>query len=281
VTEIRQVGLEDFGPIYRRLLANLNPSIGEDGWKRLFNCRWAGADPHAGYGLYDDGEPVGFIGLLFGERYVNGRRERFCNVTTWVVEPAYRNHAVSLLMPVVRLKDCTVTNLTSIPAVHKIFSSLGFRTLEDHVRIAWPVPWSPGPPDLQVEFDADVIAGMVAPDWQTIVRDHQRFGPLMLLRSEGRSTLAVYRIGRWRRLRVARIHHLEGGDLFREALGSVKWALFRRHGAVILQMDDRLWPMDTRWTTRVKLPVPRLYKSAALQPADVTNLYSELVLLPL
>jgi len=279
---VRRVGLEDFETVHRRLLSPLDSSIPPETWRRLFSYRWTGAEDYAGYGLFDNEEPVGFLGLLFSMRLVHGKQERFCNVTSWTVADSHRHQALTLLAPLMRLQDHTITNLTSTATVQAIFTRLGFRPLDTHVRVAWPLPRWRTPSGLLVESRTDVIAESVSADLRAVVEDHRPFAYQVLLRWGARVGLVVYTVGGRHGLRTARIHHVEDAELLGSALGPLQRFLAHRNRVRLVQMDGRLWPSPPpSWTTLSALPVPRLYRSKRLAPADVSNLYTEMVLLGL
>jgi hypothetical protein len=50
---------------------------------------------------------------------------------------------------------------------------------------------------------------------------------------------------------------------------------------VLIEIDSRLAPADLPGQAQVPLPVPRLFRSPRLEPAEVPNAFSELVLLEL
>ena len=147
MSEVRKVDASMFDAIHDRLLVDLNPEIPRERWRRIFDYRWPRSEDHVGYALFDAEVPVGFVGLIFADLEIDGRIEKLCNVTTWTVRESHRAKALSLVMPIRKLRGYTITNLTNTPQVHEIFKRLGFQELETHTRILHPVP--PGPASMR------------------------------------------------------------------------------------------------------------------------------------
>src|SRR5262245_1225611 len=84
-----------------RLLAGCEaPRMSKEDWRRmLFEYAWPAEGEDRGYGLFDGAKPVGFIGTLFSDREIEGRRERFCNLSSWIVSKSHRGRSLELLLP--------------------------------------------------------------------------------------------------------------------------------------------------------------------------------------
>jgi hypothetical protein len=233
--------------------------------------------------LLDGDEPVGFLAYVHG--YLprpDGSSEHVCNLSTWVVEPAYSSQAVSLLVPALAMTDVTLTNLTAIPSAHGICSALGFQELDAVIRVLRPAPltrsrWRAR----RLVTDIDRILPRL-PDWERrIAADHRDFALHALIEdTPGDHCYVIFTMGRRRGLRTARVHWVTPGSLERASL-ALRRALLRRFGAVLVEMDDRLAPSTLPGELRVRMAVPRLFRSDRLARRDVPAVYSELVLLGL
>ena len=62
--------------------------------------------------LRDGQRVVGTLLALYSERLVEGRLERFCNLTSWCVLPDYRSRSISLLTALLRQHGYHFTVLT-------------------------------------------------------------------------------------------------------------------------------------------------------------------------
>ena len=71
-------------------------------------------------------------------------------------------------------------------------------------------------------------------------------------------------------------------EQFVAGLPAVRAHLFRRHRAVIAECDGRLVEgIDLPASLTIRREFPRLYRSERLEPREVPNLYSEIMLLNL
>jgi len=185
---------------------------------------------------------------------------------------------MSLVMPALRRKDLVVTNLTSLPRVHDIFKRLGFRTLETFTRVhpIWP---SLGSTDFDVRF-GEAIEPVGLPGNQGQVHEAHRgiAGTVAISGPEG-ICYVVYTISRFRGLRTARLHHVAPRDGLSWSLYSLQLALFRRHAAVLLAYDRRLATNAKEPYRDFPLTPARIYRGDNLAPEDLTNAFSETVLL--
>ena len=135
--ELRKMYPDDFDRVLP-LLEQHAPSLGQQAWRRIFDYEWARDEDYCGYGLTVHGTVVGFLGLIFSERRAGSRVERYCNLTTWVVEEEYRGHSLSLLAPLRELRDHTLTDLSPTDAVAAISRRFGFSQLESTLTVCGP-----------------------------------------------------------------------------------------------------------------------------------------------
>ncbi len=100
---------EDIRPV----LSAFNAPPGDSPlWKGLLSTSWPVEEDHRGYALMEKGEAVGFIGLIFSRREIDGRMEKFCNVSSIVTTEEHRHESMALIKPLLGLKDYTITNFT-------------------------------------------------------------------------------------------------------------------------------------------------------------------------
>lgn len=263
------------------LLRPLNPRLPEATWRRLFTPQWGVTDRSVGMQLMDDARPVGFASFIHAQLPLpDGTVAPLCNISTWVTEPAFGAQAMALVMPVLALRDVTITNLTPIPSVHGIFSKLGFRTLEDHLVYLRPAPFMRDPwGRTAVSRGLDAVVAQL-PEWErAIARAHgSQVEHLCLTDGRGRHCYVMYQIVRRRRLRTARVLWITPGTMPDASL-ALRRALFRAAGAVLVELEGRHAGGRPPASFVQQLAVPRLYRSPRLEPADVPSAYSELVVL--
>ena len=83
--------------------------------------------PRFGYMLDNDGTPVGVLLLIYTARKSGEETAIQCNLSSWYVDPAYRNYAPLLTKIAQRHKDVTYLNISPAPWTWPIIETQGFR----------------------------------------------------------------------------------------------------------------------------------------------------------
>jgi len=84
---VRHAREAEIGEICDFLTTHMDPSLNKDRFRNLFTYPWMADKPNLGFVLEVDGRIAGFLGTIYGDREVNGRMERFCNLSSWCVLP--------------------------------------------------------------------------------------------------------------------------------------------------------------------------------------------------
>jgi hypothetical protein len=140
MVKIEKAQIEHFEDIYKLLLSFKYTRNTKNDWKNIFIDHFQSEKNYYGYILKDGERIVGFINYLFAKRKFNGKVVTFCNIGSWIVLEKYRNKSLSLLMPLVRLNDCILTNFTASKTVYKILKTLKFKEVGDDFIIILPIP---------------------------------------------------------------------------------------------------------------------------------------------
>src|SRR5450631_1557160 len=82
--------------------------------------------PRYGYLLENEGTPVGCLLLIYLRKLHDGESSIFCNVSSWYVDPLFRNHAALLASMAQRRKDVTYFNVTPNVSTWPIIEAQGF-----------------------------------------------------------------------------------------------------------------------------------------------------------
>jgi hypothetical protein len=281
--EVRSVGSEAFEEIHPLLARFPTPKMLKEDWRwMLFRGAWSD-DPRHGFALYANGEAVGFIGTIFSDRLLLGRRESICSLSSWIVLEEHRNASLLLLKPILALRDHTIVNLTPAPAVYEIFSRLGFRPLESERLLLPPVP-RPAEAARALSGSAtlspEALETELTGEERTIYRD-LRSSPVarhLLLRHGGRTCYVVATPLHKKGIPFAEIQYIGDRQFFWENRILAHAALFRSMGAAALMVDSRFRegarpPLSVRWPSR------RLYRPTReeITPVLIDGLYSELM----
>ena len=275
---------EDFERVKHLLAGFNNPYIDEAAWKHLFTDHWNTGEGYCGTMLVEGDRVVGFLGLVFSRRTIGGKEERFCNLSSWIVQPEYRKKSLFLLLPVLRLKGITLTDFTPSREVYALLKKAGFRDLETHFRYLLPVPRLSGKIRIsRVSTDSGFSTETFDSGFGRIVRDHESFGcEFIQVRSEfGDYELVLTRLIRRRPpFRLGVIHHASAVGPFRRTIGSVAARLCRTLRVNVLWAEERiLGGGRIPFSVKKRLEWPQVYRSETLEPESVDSLYSERILL--
>jgi hypothetical protein len=262
-----------------------NSRMGKDDWRRmLFEYPWPAEGDTRGYVLFDGAKAVGFIGTIFSTQEIAGKRERVCNLSSWIVAKSHRSRWMELLSPIMRLRSHTVVGSTPTPVAHGIFKKLGYRVLEDRVLLLPPLATPrelAGLRGASVTTDVNEIRAALSGDERRRFDDHRgSIGAHILLRRDGRCCWATATAMHLKRVRFALVQHIGDRQLFWECLPLAKWGFLRTLRAPALAVDARFAegrrvPFAATW----RLSPGRIYRPLheGIQPAHVDGLYSELM----
>ena len=251
-------------------------------WARACSAvPWKVEAPNHGFMLRDGQRVVGVQLAFYAERPVAGRTERFCNLGAWYVLPDFRFHSIRLLMAVLAQDGYHFTSLSPSGNVTSITARLKFRPLDTSAALVPNLPWPSLPGRTRISADPDVIASTLRGAELELYRDHAQAlaaRHLVLIRGQD-SCYVVYREMRLKGVPFAVILHVSNPELFHRALFPLTRHLLVRRRLLATRAELRiighrplLSVMRDSW--------PKLYRSASLEPAQIDDLYSELVCVP-
>lgn len=138
--------------------------------------------PRFGYVLDHGGTPVGVLLLLYTARSDGDESPVYCNLSSWYVEPAFRNYAPMLTKIAQRHKDVTYFNISPATWTWPIVEAQGFRAYCKGVFFSFPaLSWAGGGTTVEtVSRDADSIAGLSRSETELLAR-HAAYGCLSLV----------------------------------------------------------------------------------------------------
>jgi hypothetical protein len=286
--EVCKATPEMFGAIHPLLeyFSRGNPRLTRAHWQSIFDYTWPApaGDDTRGFVLMDQGKVVGFEGTIFSQRKIGGQLERFCNITSWIVQPEYRRHALLLTQPILALPDTTLTTLTPSAAHLSLNKAYGFKTLETHQVVLFPLSslkalWKRD--RFFATHDPATIKSRLNPSDLQIFEAHQTHRCQHLLISQGeRYTYFIATKSKGRRLWHSFVQYISDYELFLAAIDRVRLELFLANGTLLTIIDERfLHGHQPPGSKRIALPTPRLYISPRLRPEQIDHLYTELILL--
>lgn len=285
MTEIEKATPAMFEDVHRLLVGFENPYMTKDDWRRmLFHYPWSAEEAERGYALFDGKELVGFIGTIFSAREIDGKMERFCNLSSWIVLPKYRARSLELLIATQELTSHTLLAFTPAAVTQKIMARLGYRQLEDRVLLLPPLATLRelvGLGGVSVTANLDEIRAELSGVELRAFDDHQAtIGAHILLRRGEETCWAVATPLLKKHIRFAHVHHLSNPRLFWECLPLAKWGFLKAMRAPALAIDARFAEgYDLPPLLSLSMRQPRLYRPSHgdLRPASIDGLYSELM----
>ncbi len=285
---VEKASTDNFEEVYPLLEGFENPNIVKSDYRLIFDCKWKSDLNFPGYVLRDDTKVVGYLGAIFSKRMINGQEKKFCNLTNWIVLEEYKNKSLLLLYQVLKLKDHTITNLTLNKKLEPLFRKLEFKPLETEIVVLLPVPWVAhrGADPLDLTWESNIIESTLSERDSVIYNDHKNYDCYHLLVQDGEEyCYIVFNIASKIRARVIkykfnRILYISNEALFARHALQVNWEIVKKSRVWFTSIDSRFCaanqlPFSVKW----KLNPDRLYKSSSLEPRQVYNLYTELVLL--
>ncbi len=138
--------------------------------------------PRFGYMLDHGGVPVGVLLLLYTLRPCDGELAIHCNLSSWYVEPAFRNYAPMLTRIAQRHREVTYFNISPARWTWPIVEAQGFRAYCKGLFFSFPLLSRPAP-GMTVEIipaDATEIEGLRASEVELLAR-HAAYGCLSLV----------------------------------------------------------------------------------------------------
>jgi hypothetical protein len=138
--------------------------------------------PRFGYMLHHDGVPVGVLLLLYSSRITAAEPMIQCNLSSWYVEPAFRNYAPLLTKIAQKNKEVTYLNISPAAWTWPIIEAQGFKPYCSGLFFSLPA-LSRVTLGMTVETiapDATAIEGLSDTEVELLTR-HARYGCLSLV----------------------------------------------------------------------------------------------------
>ena len=138
--------------------------------------------PRYGYLMESDGTPVGCLLLIYSAKVIDGEATTCCNVSSWYVDPEFRNYAALFASMTQKRKDVTYFNVTPAAPTWPILEAQGFHTHCRGLYFSLPALSRAGS-DMRVEAvasDTESIAGL-SDEELTMLKRHAGYGCLSLV----------------------------------------------------------------------------------------------------
>ena len=138
--------------------------------------------PRFGYLMESDAKPVGCLLLICSTRMSDGQANTCCNVSSWYVDPEFRNYAALFASMTQKRKDVTYFNVTPATATWPILEAQGFQVYCRGLHFSFPVLARNGR-GMRVEaVTPDTVSVTGLPDDElSMLKRHAGYGCLSLV----------------------------------------------------------------------------------------------------
>jgi hypothetical protein len=265
------------------LHTNLNNRVHAWAWARAMSVPWKVDAPNHGFMLRDGQRVVGAHLAFYSGRLVAGQVERFCNLGAWCVLPDFRFHSLRLLKALLAQDGYHFTDLSPSGSVVPLNIRLKFRTLDTSTALIPNLPWPPLSRRTSISVDPEVIENTLTGPELDLYRDHAQAGAvyhLILLRGNESCYVMLRKVTRKKLPVFAAILYVSNAGLFRRAILPLTRHLLIHYHVLATLAELRIVKHRPRPSVMLSAPRPKMYRSATLEPAQVDDLYSELVCVP-
>jgi GNAT superfamily N-acetyltransferase len=277
---VRPAGEADSGGVVDLLHGQMSSKITRERWRGLLDYPWRPADASRGTVAIDGERVVGFLGLVYADRPIEGRVERFCNICAWYLHKDYRGRGIGREIQYQSIADkrLVYTLVTATDGTDRAFRGGGFQVLDDERYVLRRGAESPR---LEWLEGADAVEAELSPAERKILRDHRAFNLRhILVRAGGRSCyLIVQAKKQGEDVNYHQVMHLTDPDFVTENGQAIADAILEE-GRAVFAVDKRFLPEPMRWESE-KLRRPRLFSAPHLPPSAIDHLYNEIVILDL
>jgi len=284
---IKKALAEDFERIYPLLQELNDTTLSKEDWRQLFVNHCGGEENYFGYALFEGEKAVGFLGLIFSRRLIDGSVRKFCNMTSWIITKEFQRRGLGrmLLLETVKLNDHTIVDLTATKDTVKMLKENGFRELEDNVQLLLPVPSINVFSDrCSVEFDRGAIKNYLTEGDLKVHNDHSKFNCIhFMIKSTDGDCYVIATMTKRKGLPFAHVHYISDIGVFSRHIRHAMMKLCASLKVLGFFVDERfLRGKKIGYSIRRRLPPSKFFRSNSLDRGHVTdNLYTELIVLNL
>lgn len=249
-------------------------------WRKLFAPRhFKLEEDFPGLVIVDAERIVGFLGTIFYDHETTTGKMTLCNLTTWYVEPAYRQHSMAMFLKVMKLPNVTAwTNLTAAPHTYEWFNRSGFQSFVDVQTVIFPLP-SLFSRHKEVRLTIDITENDLPPAQQAVYRMHQQPHCRHILIKKGKEQCyCIVILTRYKKVPLANLYYISDQALLGEVIAEIRMKLCWKLRAAYLVMDGE-FKKNRLGLRKRKLFPPRMFKSTRLSSKEMVLLGSELFVL--
>jgi hypothetical protein len=182
VREIQESDLDAVGDLLTRGFVHRKREYWMRGLHRQRTRPIPSQVPRYGYLLESEGVGVGCLLLIYASRIVDGKPALFCNVSSWYVDPAFRNYAALFASMTQKRKDVTYFNVTPATPTWPILEAQGYVAYCRGLHFSMPALSASGR-GMTIEAvapETPAVAGLTGGEL-ALLRRHAEYGCLSLV----------------------------------------------------------------------------------------------------
>jgi hypothetical protein len=241
--EIREPDIDGIADLLTRGFAGRSRDYWMRGLRRQASREVPDGYSRFGYMLDNGGAPVGVLLLLYTSRTSDDAPSILCNLSSWYVDPAFRNYAPMLTKIAQRHKEVTYINISPAIWTWPIIEAQGFRSYCRGLFVSLPaLSRSAAPTTIEiVSPETTAIEGLDHAELALLIR-HARYGCLSLVCRNANGifpfVLLPMRIRRgWITLPVMQLIYCRNISEFAGCAGAIGRELIRR-GKISVAIDS-------------------------------------------
>ncbi len=120
--EIKKVYPSDFDKVYELLQRFENTSLKKEDFRKLFTLYWPCKLTALCLMMEDNGKVIAYLGVIFSDRVIDGVNHVFGNLTTLIIDPAYRGQLTHKIVQYLRDSgNYVLTAITPIPPLYNMY----------------------------------------------------------------------------------------------------------------------------------------------------------------
>ena len=279
---IRPAESEDIDAICALLHSKMNRKIEPERWRNLMTYQWLQTKPDLGRVIEDQGEILGFLGMVYADRDIDRQHHRIVNICAWYLDKSLRGLGLGkgIMADATSGPDQSYTIMTSSKNTLGILYDVGYEVLDNN-RYLW-YKKNHTATDLSLITDFEEIYQQSPRELRTLLEDHISLPVTpVLINYQDQQCLIVFSVKK------------KGQDVtYFDVLFTDDRTFLGQHGQslanlllpeqpAVLAADCRFVGGQAIGAGLEKLPVPRFYKTNTIEPENIDHLYTELQLLDL
>ncbi len=279
---IRPAEAKDIEAICDLLHAKMNRKIEPQRWRNLMTYEWLESKPDLGRVIEDQGQILGFLGMVYADRKINQAYHRIVNICAWYLDKSLRGLGLGkgIMADATSDPNSSYTIMTSSKNTLGILYDVGYTVLDDS-RYIWHKQ-SGTATDLTLVTDPQQIYQQSSHELRTLLEDHISLPVTpVLINYQGQQCLILFSIKK-KGQGVTYFDVLFTSDrVFLGQHGQQLADLLLPEQPAVLAADCRFIEGRAMGGDIERLPVPRFSKTTQLKPENFDHLYTELQLLDL